>query len=118
MSNPTWPTTLPASPNDQGMGYSPLVDPILTTQMETGAPKRRRRFTSVPDMFTCTMTLTKTQVPLLQAFVITTLADVGPFDWKDFRDDSAATYVFNKRPVYSLAAPGVWIATLDLQKVP
>lgn len=113
---PSWPSSLPV-PTDQSMQYAPLVDPVQTTQMETGAPKRRRRFTNVPLAFTATLILTSAQVDTLDTFIVTTLQDVDSFDWKDFRDGSAATYVFTKRPVYSMLAQGLWSASIELQKV-
>lgn len=119
MANATWPSGLPV-PIDESLSYEPLVDNIITTQMETGAPKRRRRFTNVPEAFTCTLVLTRAQVAILQAFVVTTLQDVLPFDWKDFRDNSPATYVFQKRPGYNLTAVGanLWKVPLELMRVP
>lgn len=52
--------------------------------------------------------------------MVTTLKDVLPFDWKDFRDGSAATYVFQKRPGYNLSAAGanLWKVPLELMKNP
>ena len=119
MPNPSFPSTIPG-PIDEGMAYAPLVEPVLSTSMETGAPKRRRRFTNVPEKFTCTLVLNKAQLAALNTFVVTTLQDVLPFDWKDFRDGSAATYVFQKRPGYNLTAVGanLWKVPLDLMKVP
>lgn len=119
MANATWPSSLPV-PTDESLSYVPLVEPVITTQMETGAPKRRRRFTAVPEAFTCTLVLTKAQLATLNTFVCTTLQDVLPFDWKDFRDGSAATYVFQKRPGQNLAAAGanLWKVPLELMKVP
>lgn len=116
MANATWPASLP-SPTDEGMSYAPLMDNVITSQVETGAPKRRRRFTAVPDKATITLVLTQSQMATLDTFVQTTLADVLPFDWKDFRDGSPATYVFTKRPTYTLFAVGanLWKATLELQ---
>lgn len=97
-----------------------MVDNVIKTDMETGAPKRRRRFTAVPETFTCSVVLTGAQCAVLNTFVVTTLADVLPFDWKDFRSGGAATYVFNKRPTYAFAAAGagLWRASLDLMKKP
>lgn len=119
MANPTWPTTLPA-PIDESLSYAPLVENVIASNMETGAPKRRRRFTAVPETLTCTLVLNRAQIAILQAFVVTTLKDVLPFDWKDFRDGSTATYVFQKRPGYSLSAVGanLWKVPLELMKKP
>jgi hypothetical protein len=117
MANPTWPASLPV-PLDEGMSYAPFVENVTTTQMETGSPKRRRRFTAVPETLTCTLILTAAQMATLEAFVATTLQDVLPFDWKDFRDGRIATYYFQKRPSYALAAAGanLWKAQLELVK--
>lgn len=119
MSNPTWPASLPV-PINENLAYAPLVDNVLTTQMETGAPKYRRRFTAVPQSFTCTLILTAAQMTTLDTFVAITLLDVLPFDWKDFRGGGTATYTFQKRPTYALAASGanLWKAQLDLVKMP
>ena len=119
MANATWPASLPV-PTDESLNYAPLVEPVITTQMETGAPKRRRRFTAVPETFNCTLILTREQIAILQTFVITTLKDVLPFDWKDFRSGTPATYVFQKRPGYNLVAVGanLWKVPLELMKVP
>lgn len=119
MPNPIWPASLPA-PIDESLSYAPLVEPVITTQMETGAPKRRRRFTAVPETLNCTLVLTRAQITTLQTFVATTLQDVLPFDWKDFRSGTAATYVFQKRPGYNLTAAGanLWKVPLELMKVP
>lgn len=119
MSNPVWPASLPC-PTDQSVQYQALVEPVLSTSMETGAPKRRRRFTAVPEQFSCTVYLTQDQCVALDQFVQNTLSDVLPFDWKHFRTGDPATYVFNKRPVYQLVAAGanIWQASLDLVTVP
>lgn len=114
MANPTWPYNLPG-PTDQGMSYEPLVENVISSSVETGAPKRRRRFTNVPDKATFTLVLTGEQCATLDTFVATTLKDVLPFDWKDFRSGASTTYVFIKRPSYRLAARDTWTATLELQ---
>lgn len=119
MANTPWPTTLPL-PETSALAYAPLIDPVIQTSMETGAPKRRRRFTAVPETLTCTLILAQDQLATLRAFVATTLQDVLPFDWIDFRDGTAATYVFAKRPSHNFDAPGakLWRVQLDLIKVP
>ncbi len=119
MSNPTWPAALPV-PTDQNPQYQPLVEPVQTSSMETGAPKRRRRFTAVPETFSCSLLLTQAQCTALDQFVQNTLSDVLPFDWKHFRSGQPATYVFASRPKYVLAAAGanLWTASLELVTVP
>lgn len=118
MANPGWPSTLPR-PLAAQAGYAPLGDNVVSTNMDTGAPKFRRRFTSMPETFTGVVRLTDAQTATLKTFVETTLKDVGPFDWIDFRSGAVATYVFRKRPGYTHVAglAGWWDASLDLLKV-
>ena len=119
MANPVWPSTLPAPLNDSGQ-YLPLVENVITTQMESGAPKRRRRFTAVPEAYTGTLLLSGAQCATLSAFVETTLKDVLPFDWIDFRTGAATSYVFQKRPSFERVAgsAGYWRVSIDLMKKP
>jgi hypothetical protein len=119
MPNPTWPAELPAPLNESGQ-FAPLVDNVIATQMETGAPKRRRRFTAVPEAYSGTVLLTGAQTETLRTFVATTLQDVLPFDWTDWRNGSTATYVFQRRPTFSRVqgAADRWKASIELMKVP
>jgi hypothetical protein len=119
MPNPTWPPELPAPLSEAGQ-FSPLVNPVQTTSMEAGAPKYRRRFTSVPDAYSGTLLLTGAQTAVLDEFVKTTLQDVLPFDWVDWRTGAAATYVLQSRPTYAYVQDGknLWKASISLMKVP
>lgn len=57
MANALWPSTLP-NPLQANTKLEPLVDNIVSSNMATGAPKRRRRFTWVPDKYTTSLSLT------------------------------------------------------------
>lgn len=118
MANPTWPVTIPG-PTSDSVSYEPLFDNIIKSQMEVGQ-KTRRRATFCPDKAAFKLVLNKAQYQALDAFYKTTLKEVLPFDWKDFRDNSPRTYAFQSAPKYSLAAPGanLWYATLDLVTLP
>lgn len=121
MANAAWPAALPPAPSDpNAVTYAPLVANVVTTNMETGAPKMRRRFTAVPETLACSLVLNAAQCAALSTFVATTLQDVLPFDWKDWRTQGAATYVFRSRPQYQhiQGSRGLWTATLDLMKLP
>jgi len=120
MSNPTWPTTLPAPQADTSTAYD-AAENVVRTPMEAGVAKQRRRFTAVAVPFKCTLKLTKAQTATLDDFVVTTLQDVLPFDWVDFRTGLTATYRFTgKRPTYSYIQGQVdrWLATLELERMP
>lgn len=62
----SWPTYLPA-PLLSGFD-STSDDPILRTNMEAGAPRARRMFTSVPDNITLSWVFTEAQLALFEAW--------------------------------------------------
>lgn len=120
MANPTWPSTLPQYPlNDGSVKYQPLIQPVLTTDMETGAPKRRRRITYMPESCAANVILTGAQWAILDTFLKTTLKEVGAFDWKDFRSNTTATYVFMTRPEPTANSGEIdsWTVSLNMLKV-
>lgn len=120
MANPTWPASLPAPLADSSASFG-APNNVIETAMETGAPKVRRRFTAVELPFTCTLKLSQAQVATLEAFYYTTLAQVLPFDWVDFRTGAACTYRFTKDGYTASYIPGSvdrWTATLKLARKP
>lgn len=100
MANPSWPTTLPPM-LQSGASVKPAVDNVIKTGMETGAPKRRRRFTWVPDTVTVTLCITSAQKSTLETFKRTTVSDVLPFDYVDPFTGGSKTYVFDGDIAYS-----------------
>lgn len=119
MANPVWPSTLQQAPDLGSAQYEPVAENILVTQMETGAPKRRRRFTAMPAKLTCSITCTGAQMATLDTFKSTTLQDTGVFDWVDVRTGATATYGFLEGIKYQQqdGFPDQWTATLSLIKV-
>lgn len=119
MANPTWPSTLPLPVADGSLQYAPIIEPVLATSMETGAPKYRRRMTYVPETCQATIEITGAQWTTLINFYNTTLSCTNPFDWKDFRTGGVATYVFTKRPAPTQMPdqPKYWSVHLNLLKV-
>jgi hypothetical protein len=120
VSNPAWPSSLPQYPlNDGNTKYAPLFEPVLTTSMEVGAPKRRRRVTYIPETCNCNVLLTGAQWATLDTFLRTTIKEAGQFDWKDFRLNATATYVFKTRPqpVANAGEIDSWTVALDMLKV-
>lgn len=116
----SWPATLPSPAVGSG-----TVEPwpnAIRTKMDAGTPKMRRRYTAVGANVTYSIPgLTRTQVETLETFVVTTLKDVLPFDWKDWRKvgTPVATYRFKSRPKYSDMGRGdLWRAELDLDILP
>ena len=116
MSNPTWPSSVPA-PLFENVNYSSEPN-IIRTQMDAGVAKVRRRFTSAPEIVTFRMLCTPAQVQTLSDFAAITLKDVLPFDWREFRKpndpDTLVTYRFRERPKFSPAGPNLWYADIEL----
>lgn len=96
-------------------------DNIISTQMDAGVPKRRRRFTAIGENFQCQMALTEAQLDTLLDFYDTTLFAVLPFDWYDWRKPSNTalrrSYRFKQRPSYVEWGANDFIATLELEIV-
>lgn len=91
----TWPGTLPGSPLADGFTYEPVPQSI-SSGMETGPPKRRRRFSVAYGRYTMSFLLTGVQRATFETFYNTTLgggADVIT-GFRDPTDGSTATFQF------------------------
>ncbi|MEJ7807149.1 MAG: hypothetical protein WKG03_14650 [Telluria sp.] len=116
-----FPVSLP-SPMIDGASYTAQENTIRTS-MAAGTHKMRRRYTSVPEIVTFTIRCTSLeQVQTLETFVVGTLKDVLPFNWKNFRLPGypVAVYRFVKRPSYSAVSGAfqVWDCQLELEMLP
>ena len=125
MSFPAWPATLPQNPYEASSNtpkYQPLEN-IVRTSVDAGPAKQRRRFTAVPNTITLPpIVLTETQRAALQTFKESTLLDVLPFTWIDFRTGAAANYRFIAATVEEFhSSDGTtdqWSVTLSLEMLP
>lgn len=96
---PTWPGTLP----DYALkkGYSEQIVPATTLRspMESGARKRRRRFTTGPKLIRITMPLTDAQITIFQSFYETDLEGGAlSFTFTHPRTDASVTVAFREEP--------------------
>lgn len=120
MPNPTWPETLPDPQADTTAAYG-APNNVLESNNDAGPPKARRRYTGAELPFSCTLKLTQAQVATLEAFYYTTLQQVLPFDWTDFRTGATATYRFTKdgySATYIQGSADRWLAKLSLARKP
>lgn len=67
-----WPTSLPSIPAASGYTHS-APNVLIRQEVEQGPSRVRRKCTSRPWRMTFTMTLSKSQIALLETFVYTTL---------------------------------------------
>ena len=120
MPNPTWPATLPPPQADTSAAYGAPGN-VLESSMDAGPPKVRRRYTGAELLFGCTLKLTQAQHATLEQFYYTTLQQVLPFDWLDFRTGAPATYRFTKDGYTSTYVEGrvdCWLVKLSLARKP
>lgn len=118
MSNPTWPSTLPAPLADPTAAFSGAQNVIRTT-MEAPVAKQRRRFTAVAAPFGCTLKITGTQWETLWTFWTVTLGDVLPFDWT-FGGITYTLRPVGQRPARTFVQGSIdrWLVTLQLEVMP
>ena len=118
-----WPGTLP---QDLLAGASESRQKgRLTTQMDVGTPKMRRRFTAVSRYIKGAIIVDGAQQATLDTFWETTLAEgVKQFDWKDPKDASTKSFRFRSEIDYENVQPEatttkrLWRAVLDLELLP
>ncbi|CAB4130461.1 hypothetical protein UFOVP119_85 [uncultured Caudovirales phage] len=108
MSNPSWPSQLPAYVLE-GSYQEATQDQTIESQMESGPAKIRRRFTKLIKKFTIQMAMTEAQVetyfdPFWQT---TCLGGSIPFDWVHPRTRASTTFRFrNPAPTYNVSGGG------------
>ena len=100
-----WPGTLPTAPLLEEFTHEPL-DQCVGTDMDSGPPQRRRRFSTAIARQTWCMHLTGTQRAAFESWYLGTLeGGAGVITGlNDPFDDVAATYQFAAAPQWSPVA--------------
>lgn len=118
----TWPGTLPQSPF---LGVSDKRNKaVARTEMDTGPPKMRRRFTAAVREIDVGMFLTGAQRTTFDTFFITTLKEGAlSFDWTDPNDGATASMRFREPPAWQQIRAGspdakLWQSSLKLEILP
>lgn len=110
-----WPVTLPQRLLASDFEEIP-PDLTIRTQMDSGAPKVRRRWSAAPRLFSCRLLLTGAQTETLDAFYYTTLVGgFDAFDWLHPRTLAAGSFKLVGPPRYSAAGAGMFFVTLQLE---
>lgn len=112
---PTWPPSLPQSPESDGYAESP-PNVMLASKMDAGPEKRRRRFTAGVRPLHCRMLIRRADVETLDEFYLTTLAGgTLTFDWTHPRTGAAATCAFTGQPKYTARGYDAWYVDFDYE---
>jgi hypothetical protein len=120
---PTWPATLP---QEQFLGLTEVrQDGRLRSQMDTGRPKMRRRFTSVAVRYQIPTLFTGAQKIIFDNFYTATLFEgTLPFTWEDPVNDVPRDFTFVEVPTFTLELGNpdpdlrLWSVTLSLERLP
>jgi hypothetical protein len=93
-----WPASLPEYVLEGGYSEQ-LPRNTVETEMESGLPKVRRRFTKVFRKFQATMILDQSQAVVFEAFYFTTCASgTIPFEWVHPRTRAPMSLRFTQPP--------------------
>ncbi len=94
-------------------------DASVRSKMDTGAPKKRKRFTAAVRTMTVPIVLTQAERVTFDTFYITTLEEGSlSFDWIDPVDGvSTISYRFLKPPKLTKKG-GEWKGILSLEVIP
>lgn len=98
MTTPAWPATLPQFVLESGYGEA-LPDVTIESQVDGGAPKRRRRFTTAWRPIDCAIECDATQAATFETFWGATCASGSlDFTWVHPRTRTAATFRWRGGP--------------------
>ena len=117
----TWPATLPQVPLFAQMSDDFGVN-VITTQMDSGIAKMRRRGRRSSKM-TMTFQMTTTQVGYLRTFVESTINGISRFYWEHPRTGSTMEvrlFPGGNGELYNInqVGPDLWHVSLTMEEVP
>lgn len=115
MASIVWPTGLPQRPLLDGYKEVPPKTSI-STQMDVGPPKRRKRTTAGTRRFSVTYMMTKNEVDTLfdPFYLNTTEMGVLPFDIPHPRTGNVVEANIDDEPQYAVRSPGQFEVTFTL----
>lgn len=116
----TWPATLPQQPLMKG-AQEQFQSTTITTEMDVGPAKKRRRFTAAVEPWKgLNMLLTATQVTTFKTFYETTLLGGSlTFTFPNPRTGSSETFRFSgDAPTLSQASGDLYLTSFELEKMP
>jgi hypothetical protein len=118
MSDPVWPTSLPQRPLVDGYSNS-FGDGAVRTDMDSGPPKARRRFTAAVQPLRLAFRLTAAQVATLRSFFKDDCAfGAIPFSFVEPVSGASIRAAFSKPPAIAPRSAIRFDATIELDWLP
>lgn len=117
MTSINWPSSLPDKPRRQGYSYQPM-SPVIRTQMESGPPKQRRRFSGKWRGSPITWLMDATQLGTFRTFWDSSLQGGAlDFNWPDPEADSGTVRARIKGGEYQARNVGgtLWEVSVDME---
>lgn len=100
-----WPVTLPVAPLEAGFADSSSSS-LLSASVDTGLPKRRRKYTKGYRVFTVSFHVTAAQADILSAFWYDDCGEgTIPFYWDDPRTGIVRSVSFDTAPEFVANGP-------------
>jgi hypothetical protein len=114
----TWPSDLPDYPLLNGYSEAPQSG-VLRTQMDSGRPKRRKRYNAPPTQFNVQFNLTGSQLQTFEDFFETDL-EFGAlgFDWTHPRTGTSVSFYFVGSYKTKALSPDVFQVSFRLELLP
>lgn len=110
-----WSITLPDYLETAGFEQKG-ANTVIATQMECGAPKRRRRYTAAIKPVKGGLILTATQLATLDSFYENSTAGGSlPFQWKNPITRATCMMMFTEPPSYTHLGGETWHASLSME---
>lgn len=118
MTTPVWPVSLPTWVLLDGYQESPPATRIRT-EMDSGVPKMRNRYSASVRPVTFSTLLTASQVATFDTFYVTTLAGgTLEFEWTNPRTTATVNFRFAAAPVYRQVNLDLYEIRLELEQMP
>lgn len=112
-----WPSNIPDDFERDGYQET-LANSMLTTNMDAGPPKRRRRFSADVKKMQGNIVMTDAEVALLETFYYTTIKQVNPFTFTHPRTGVTISVVFTEPPSLVSFAPNYWRVGIKFEVQP
>ena len=111
-----WPSSLQQLLNQESFTVG-FADTIIKSEMDIGAPKRRRRFTKAVKQMTCSIWVTSSQYSILENFYTTTLnGGIDSFEFSHPITKVLSLYKFSGAPTVNYIGGDTYTVSMSWEE--